>query len=156
MPTARLPRSGPSASVRLRPPPRRSARPCRRGLRASALGGLCEACGYRRRTEAAIAEAGLIAASWSADLTDPGDVAAVTADVRATLERDIAAARATYLRALDPADQEADPVGTASALAYGALHTVQEALPEYWRRAVAMLGRTEEAEAEARRAYKAE
>uniref|UniRef100_UPI003F49A75A hypothetical protein n=1 Tax=Streptomyces achromogenes TaxID=67255 RepID=UPI003F49A75A len=133
----------------------RQALPCEDcGLQRS--GGLCEACGFRHRTEAAIAEAGLIAATWSADLTDPGNVAVVTADVRAALERDIAAARADYLHALDPADQEADPVGTAAALAYGALHAVQEALPEYRRCALAMLGRTEEAEAEARRAYKAE
>lgn len=133
----------------------RQALPCEDcGLQRSA--GLCEACGYRRRTEAAIVEAGLVAATWSADLTDPGDVAAVTAEVRARLERDIAAVRADYLRAMDPADQDADPVGTASVLAYGALHTVQEVLPEYRRNALAMLGRTEEAEAEARWAYKTE
>ncbi|MGW3208396.1 hypothetical protein [Streptomyces sp. NPDC001135] len=133
----------------------RQALPCEDcGLQRSA--GLCEACGYRRRTEAAIVEAGLVAATGSADLTDPGDVAAVTAEVRARLERDIAAVRAEYLRAMDPADQEADPVGTASVLTYGALHTVQEALPQYRRNALAILGRTEEAEAEARRAYKSE
>ncbi len=118
--------------------------------------GLCEACGYRRRTEAAIVEAGLVAATWSAALTDPGDVAAVTTEVRATMEREIADVRATYLSAMDPADQEADPVGTASVLAYGALHTVEQLLAEYRRNALAMLGRTDEAEAEARRAYKAE
>ncbi|MEU6593247.1 hypothetical protein ABZ923_29160 [Streptomyces sp. NPDC046881] len=133
----------------------RQALPCEDcGQERSA--GLCEACGYRRRTEAAIVEAGLVEAIWSADLTDPGAVAAVTAKVRATLERDIAAVRADYLRAMDPADQEADPVGTASVLAYGALHTVQEALPDYRRCALAMLGRAKEAEAEARRAYKTE
>ncbi|MFB6876341.1 hypothetical protein [Streptomyces sp. NPDC056323] len=118
--------------------------------------GLCEACGYRRRTEALIAEAGMVAAAWSADLTDPSGVATVTADVRATLEREITAARADYLRAMDPADQETDPVGTASVLAYGALHTAEQALPEYRRNALAMLGRTEEAEAEAERAYRTE
>ncbi|WP_432095665.1 hypothetical protein [Streptomyces sp. bgisy100] len=118
--------------------------------------GLCEACGYRRRTEAAIVEAGLVAATWSAALTDPGDVAAVTTEVRATMEREIADVRATYLSAMDPADQGADPLGTASVLAYGALHTVEQLLAEYRRNALAMLGRTEEAEAEARRAYKAE
>ncbi|MFE2943377.1 hypothetical protein ACFXKG_30640 [Streptomyces sp. NPDC059255] len=118
--------------------------------------GLCEACGYRRRTEAVIVEAGLVAATWSADFTDPGDVAAVTADVRVSMEREIAAVRADYLRAMDPADQDSDLAGTASVLAYGALHTAQQALPEYQRQALAVLGRSEEAKAEARRAYKTE
>ncbi|GGX29394.1 hypothetical protein [Streptomyces chryseus] len=124
------------------------------GLQRSA--GLCEACGYRRQAEAAIVEAGLVAAAWAADLTDPGDVSAVTAEVRSTMERDIAAARTEYLRAIDPADQEAEPEAAASVLAYGALHTAQQALAEYRRNALAMLGRTEKAEAEARRAYKTE
>ncbi|WP_236246845.1 methyltransferase domain-containing protein [Streptomyces sp. CC210A] len=106
--------------------------------------GLCKACGYRRRVEAAIVEAGLVAAAWA--------ISAVTTKVRSTMERDIAAARAEYLRAIDPADQEA----AASVLAYGALRTAQQALAEYQRNALAMLGRTEKAEAEARRAYKAE
>ncbi|MFF8035865.1 hypothetical protein [Streptomyces sp. NPDC016626] len=118
--------------------------------------GLCEACGYRRRTEMAIVEAGLIAAAWSANLTDQADVAAVTTEVRSTMERDIAAVRAEYLRAMDPADQEAEPEASATVLAYGALHTSQQAVAEYRRNALAMLGRTDEAEAEARRAYKAE
>ncbi|MFC9429587.1 hypothetical protein [Streptomyces sp. NPDC056987] len=118
--------------------------------------GLCEACGYRRRTEALIVEAGLVTATWSADVTHPGDVAAVTADVRASMEREIAAVRADYLRAMDPADQDSTAASTASVLAYGALHTAQQALPEYQRNALAVLGRSEEAEAEARRAYKTE
>ncbi|MFI6360891.1 hypothetical protein ACIBJF_52355 [Streptomyces sp. NPDC050743] len=33
-----------------------------------------------------IVEAGPVAATWAADLTDPGDIAAVTTHVRATLE----------------------------------------------------------------------
>ncbi|WP_266977152.1 hypothetical protein OHA84_01170 [Streptomyces sp. NBC_00513] len=32
--------------------------------------GLCEVCGYRRRTEALTVEAGLVAAAWSAALDD--------------------------------------------------------------------------------------
>ncbi|WP_413812675.1 hypothetical protein [Streptomyces sp. OE57] len=40
-----------------------------------------------------------------------------------------------------------------AALAFAALQAVQQAAPEYRRCALAMLGRTEEAEAEARRAY---
>ncbi|MCP9213487.1 hypothetical protein [Streptomyces cucumeris] len=78
-------------------------------------GGLCEACGYRRRTEAAIVEAGLVAATWSADLTDPGDVAAVSAEVRATMEREIADARAEYLRRAR-AERAARETGTAAAV----------------------------------------
>ncbi|MFJ3594871.1 hypothetical protein ACIQUY_40245 [Streptomyces sp. NPDC090231] len=122
----------------------------------SQAAGLCEACGYRRRTEALIVEAGMVAATWSADLTDPNAVTAVTADVRAALERQSAAVRADYLRAMDPADQDGDPAGTASVLAFGALHTAEQALPEYRRTALAMLGRSEEAEAEAKRAYRTE
>jgi hypothetical protein len=118
--------------------------------------GLCEACGYRRRTEAAIVEAGLVSAAWSADLADWGDVAAVTAEVRSTMERDIVAVHAEYLRAMDPADQEAEPEAAAAVLAYGALHTAQQALAAYRRNALTMLGRTDEAEAEARRAYRTE
>ncbi|MDH2392998.1 hypothetical protein QCN29_30325 [Streptomyces sp. HNM0663] len=133
----------------------RQALPCEDcGLQR--LAGLCEACGYRRRAEAAIVEAGLVVAAGAADLTDPGDVSAVTAEVRSTMERDIAATHAEYLRAIDPADQEAEPETAASVLAYGALHTAQQTLAEYRRNALAMLGRTEKAEAEARRAYKTE
>ncbi|MFD7716483.1 hypothetical protein [Streptomyces sp. NPDC059814] len=33
-------------------------------------GGLCEACSYRRRTEALIVEAAMVAATWAADLDD--------------------------------------------------------------------------------------
>ncbi|MCX4554280.1 hypothetical protein [Streptomyces sp. NBC_01500] len=118
--------------------------------------GLCETCGYRRRTETLIAEAGLVAATWSADLDNPSDVAAVTADVRARLEHEIAAVRASYLRAMDPADQDGNPADAASVLAFGALHTAQQALPEYQRCALAMLGRTEDADAEAERTYRTE
>jgi ssDNA-binding Zn-finger/Zn-ribbon topoisomerase 1 len=119
-------------------------------------GGLCEACGYRRRTEALITEAGLVAAAWSADLTDPGDVAAVTAQVRATLEVDIAAARDQFLELMNPGELDADPVAAASALAFTSLQIVQQATPEYRRCALAMLARTQEAEAEATRAYATE
>ncbi|MGC4986616.1 hypothetical protein ACLQ18_39505 [Streptomyces sp. DT193] len=118
--------------------------------------GLCEACGYRRRTEALIVEAGMVAATWSADLADQDAVAAVTADVRAALEREVAAVHARYLSAMDQADQNEDPAGVAAVLAYGALQTVGEALPEFRRSALNRLGRTEEADVEARRAYKTE
>ncbi|MFB7300635.1 hypothetical protein [Streptomyces rubiginosohelvolus] len=118
--------------------------------------GLCEACGYRRRTEEALAEACLIAATWGADLRDPGDVAAVARGVRASLEQEIADARTQYLSALDPAEAELDPAGTDAVLAYSALRTVEESLPEFRNSAVEWLRRTEEADEEARRASRIE
>ncbi|MFD7432114.1 hypothetical protein ACFV6Z_34415 [Streptomyces sp. NPDC059818] len=39
-------------------------------------GGLCEACGCRRRTEALIVEAAMVAATWAADLGDQAGGAA--------------------------------------------------------------------------------
>ena len=133
----------------------RQALPCEDcGLQRSA--GLCEACGFRRRTEAAIVEAGLVAATWSADLDDADDVAAVAAHVRASLEADIERARREFLQLMEPGALDADPVLAASALAFTALQAVEQALPEYRSSALGRLGRTEEAEAEARRAYKTE
>ncbi|MFA0845492.1 hypothetical protein [Streptomyces rochei] len=133
----------------------RQALPCEDcGLQRSA--GLCEACGFRRRTEAAILEAGLIAATWSADLDDPGAVAAVAAHVRASLEADIERAQREFLELMEPGALDADPVLAASALAFTALQAVEQALPEYRSSVLGRLGRTEEAEAEARRAYKTE
>ncbi len=133
----------------------RQALPCEDcGLQRSA--GLCEACGFRRRTEAAIVEAGLIAATWSADLDDPGAVAAVAAHVRASLEADIERAQREFLELMEPGALDADPVLAASALAFTSLQAVEQALPEYRSSVLGRLGRTEEAEAEARRAYKTE
>ncbi|MFF3735187.1 hypothetical protein ACFYXM_34180 [Streptomyces sp. NPDC002476] len=119
-------------------------------------GGLCEACGYRRRTESVIVEAGLVAAAWSADLTDPAAVAAVTADVRAHLSSCIKAVTQQFLGLMQPGELEAEPIAAASALAFTALQAVEQALPEYRSSALGRLGRTEEAEAEAQRAYKTE
>ncbi|MER6103719.1 hypothetical protein ABT115_15680 [Streptomyces sp. NPDC001832] len=118
--------------------------------------GLCEACGYRRRTETLIVETGLVAATWAADLTDPDDVAAVTAHVRSSLAADIEDARRQFLDSAEPGELDADPIGTAAVLAFGALQTVEAALSEYRSSALGRLGRTEEAKAEARRAYKTE
>ncbi|TVZ90479.1 hypothetical protein FB157_111137 [Streptomyces sp. BK340] len=118
--------------------------------------GLCEACGYRRRTEAAIAEAGLVAATWAADLDDAADVAAVAAHVRATLEADIETTHQQFLELMEPGELEANPIAAASVLAFNALQVVQQALPEYRSSALGRLGGTPEADAEARRAYKTE
>ncbi|MFF9690516.1 hypothetical protein [Streptomyces sp. NPDC014623] len=118
--------------------------------------GLCEACGYRRRTEALIVEAGMVAATWSADLADQADIDAVTADVRAALAADIERARRAFLDSAPPGELDADPIGTAAVLAFGALRTVEAALPEFRSSALGRLGRTEEADVEARQAYKTE
>lgn len=53
---------------------------------------------------------------------------------------------------MEPGALDADPVLAASALAFTALQAVEQALPEYRSSALGRLGRTEEAEAEARRA----
>ena len=133
----------------------RQAAPCGDCGRERAA-GLCEACGYRRQTEALIAEAGLVAAAWNADLDDATDVAVVAAHVRASLEADIAANREEFLRIVDPADLAAEPLAAETAFAFGALQTVQLAAPEYRRCALAALARSAEAETEARRAYTTE
>ncbi|WP_326681018.1 hypothetical protein [Streptomyces sp. NBC_01237] len=119
-------------------------------------GGLCEACGYRRRTEVLIVEAGMVAATWAAVLDDRADVDAVTADVRASLAADIERTRQEFLDSVEPGDLDTDPDGAASVLAFAALQTVEAALPEYCSSALGRLGRTEEAEAEARRAFRTE
>lgn len=118
--------------------------------------GLCEACGYRRRTEDLIVEAGLVAATWTADLDDGAHIAAVTADVRASLEADIERARCAFLQLVEPGELDADPVAAAAVLAFGALQAVEQALPEFRSSALGRLGRTEKAEAEAKRAYSTE
>ncbi|MEU6601978.1 hypothetical protein ABZ944_33200 [Streptomyces flaveolus] len=131
----------------------RQALPCEDCGRAQAA-GLCEACDHRCQTETLIGEAGLLAAAWSADLTDPGAVAAVAAEVRTAIGNSITAAWQEFLQITDVAALEANPEVAEDAYAYAAFQTAQQAVQEYQDNALAMLGRTEEAEAEARRAYK--
>ncbi|WP_239577181.1 hypothetical protein [Streptomyces californicus] len=119
-------------------------------------GGLCEACGYRRRTETLTVEIGLLAATWAAALDDRNDIAAVTAGVRASLEADSKHTQREFLESVEPGELDTDPTGVASVLAFAALQTVEAALSDYRSDALERLGRTEEAEAEARRAYKTE
>lgn len=102
------------------------------------------------------AEAGLVAAVGSADLDDSEAVAAVLVHVRETLQAAAWKVQDDFLGSAEPGELDADPLGTASVLAFGALRAVQDAAPEYRRQALEMLGRTEEAEAEARRAYRTE
>lgn len=96
--------------------------------------GLCEACSYRRRIEAAITEAGLAAAAWSADLDG---ITAVTGQIHAPLSTDTKAARQRLLEPVTPGELEADPAAAASALAFAALRAVEQALPEYRSSALA-------------------
>jgi DNA-binding MarR family transcriptional regulator len=133
----------------------RQALPCQICGRARAA-GLCELCNHRRQTETLIGEAALLEATWSADLTDPASVAAVTAKVRAAITQSIATAWQEFLQITDVAALEADPKAAEDAYAFAAFQTAQQAVQEYQDHALAMLGRTEEAESEARRAYQAE
>jgi hypothetical protein len=57
---------------------------------------------------------------------------------------------------MEPGELDADPILAACALAFADLQAVQQALPEYPSSALGWLGRTPEAEAEARRAYATE
>ncbi|MFC7795720.1 hypothetical protein [Streptomyces cinereoruber] len=119
--------------------------------------GLCEACGHRRQTRALIAEAGLLAATWSADLTDPIGVAAVAAGVRTAIETDTAAGWKQFLQLTSPADLEAaGPDATRDTAAHNAFVIAESAVVEYRDQALVMLGRSEEAQAEARKAYATE
>ncbi|MGJ5899273.1 hypothetical protein ACSCBZ_46155 [Streptomyces niveiscabiei] len=118
--------------------------------------GLCERCDHRRQTETLIGEAGLFAAVWSADLADPGSVAAVADQARAAIGDSVAAAWQEFLEITDVAALEADPEAAQDAYAFAAFQTAQQAVAEFQDTALAMLGRTEEAETEARRAYKTE
>ncbi|MFF1446156.1 hypothetical protein [Streptomyces sp. NPDC058295] len=118
--------------------------------------GLCEACDHRRQTETLIGEAGLIAAAWSGDLTDPGSVAAAATEARTAIGNSIATAWQEFLQITDVAALKANPEAAEDAYAFAAFQTAQQAIQEYQDNALATLGRTEAAEAEARRAYKAE
>ncbi|WP_392900778.1 hypothetical protein [Streptomyces sp. LN699] len=118
--------------------------------------GLCEACDHRRQTEALIGEAGLLAAAGTADLSEADSIAAAVAGARAAIEDSTAAAWQEFLEITDVAALEADPQAAADAYTFTAFHTAQQAVGEYQDTTLAMLCRTAEAEAEARRAYKAE
>nr|WP_239085330.1 hypothetical protein [Streptomyces halstedii] len=118
--------------------------------------GLCEACDHRRQTEVLIGEAGLLAVAGVADLSEVGSIAAAVAGARTAIGDSIAAAWREFLEITDVAALEADPEAAADAYAYTAFQSAQQAVGEFQDNALAMLGRTEEAEAEAQRAYKTE
>ncbi|MFF5435190.1 hypothetical protein ACFY5K_34920 [Streptomyces griseofuscus] len=118
--------------------------------------GLCEACDHRRQTETLIGVAGLLAAAGSADLSDPGSIAAAVAGARTIIGNSIAAAWQEFLQITDGGMLEADPQAAADAYAFTAFDTARQAVQEFQDTALEMLGRTEEAEAEARRAYRSE
>ncbi|MFF5638242.1 hypothetical protein [Streptomyces sp. NPDC012825] len=119
--------------------------------------GLCEACGHRRQTQALIAEAGLLAAIWSADPADQNVVAAVAAEVRTAIETGIASGWAEFLQITDPAALEAaGPDAARDAAAHNAFLVAESAVAQYRHEALVMLGRSEDAQAEARKAYATE
>ncbi|MHB0895771.1 hypothetical protein [Streptomyces sundarbansensis] len=124
---------------------------CGRGRAA----GLCEACDHLRQTQALIGEAGLLAAARVADLSDPASIAAA-AEARTAIEDSTAAAWQEFLEITDVATLEADPQATADAYAFTAFQSAQQAVGTYRDDVLAVLRRTPEAEAEARRAYRAE
>ncbi|MFE6813532.1 hypothetical protein [Streptomyces sp. NPDC057675] len=116
--------------------------------------GLCDACDHRRQAEVLIGEAGLLPATWSADLTDPVAVAAVAAEVRTAIEDAIAAEWAAFQQITDPATLAvAGPGAVEDAAAHTAMLTAESAAAEYRHEALVMLGRSEVAQAEARKAY---
>ncbi|GAA1709389.1 hypothetical protein [Streptomyces yatensis] len=92
-------------------------------------------------------------ATWS---RRPGGADDVTARVRASLETDIATTRSEFMALMEPGELDTEPAATAAGLAFAALQAAWQAAPEYRRCALAMMGQTEEAEAEARRAYATE
>ncbi|GGU11127.1 hypothetical protein [Streptomyces lateritius] len=118
---------------------------------------LCEACDHRRQTEALIGEAGLLAATWSADLADQVAVAAVAAEVRTAIEDAIAASWAQFQEITDPADlAAAGPDAVEDVAAHNAFLVAESAVGEYRHEALVMLGRSEDARAAARKAYATE
>ncbi|MFG3042816.1 hypothetical protein ACGFYZ_38545 [Streptomyces sp. NPDC048330] len=125
---------------------------CGRGRAA----GLCEACDHRRQTEALIGEAGLLAAAGSADLSEAASIAAAVAGARTAIEDSTAAAWQEFLQITDATALEADPQAAADAYAFTAFQAAQQAVGTYQDDALAALGSTPEAEAEARRAYRSE
>ncbi|MFF9425596.1 hypothetical protein [Streptomyces sp. NPDC014746] len=119
--------------------------------------GLCEACDHRRQAEFLIGEAGLLAATWSADPSDPAAVVAVAAEVRTAIEDAIAAEWAQFQQITDPATLEAaGPGAVEDAAAHTVMLTAESAAAEYRHEALVMLGRSEDAQAEARKAYATE
>ncbi|MFE7512746.1 hypothetical protein ACFU8I_16245 [Streptomyces sp. NPDC057540] len=119
--------------------------------------GLCEACDHRRQVEVLIGEAGLLAATWSADPIDQVAVAAVAAEVRTAIEDAIAAEWAQFQKITDPAALEAaGPDAVEDAAAHNAFLTAESAAAEHRHKALVMLGRSEDAQAEARKAYATE
>lgn len=86
----------------------------------------------------------MVAATWAADLDDQADIDAFTTDVRASSAGDIERARRAFLDSAPPGELEADTIGAAAVLAFGALGAVEGALPDVRSSALGRLARTEE------------
>ncbi|WP_030554231.1 hypothetical protein [Streptomyces exfoliatus] len=118
---------------------------------------LCEACNHRLQVKVLIHEAGLLAATWSADLSNTSAVAAVAAEVRTAIEADIAAEWEQFLQMTDLADLEAaGPDVVEDTAAHNAFLAAESAVAKYRHQALVLLGHSEEAQAEARKAYATE
>lgn len=150
---ARLPRSGRSASAMPRLPQTRCARPCRartagRNGRPACARRAVSGAGPRRRSWRLAWSPRHGRPPWTTRTSRCGHCPCPgIAGIRHR------ACRREFLALLEPGELDADPILAASALAFAELQAVQRALPEYRSSALGWLGRTPEAEAEARRAY---
>ncbi|MFF7365016.1 hypothetical protein [Streptomyces sp. NPDC008125] len=123
----------------------------------NAAGGLCETCGHRRETETLTARTVQLVAARTLDPSaSTVDVAALDARVRTAIDRKVAAEWAEFLELSDPADLEDDQERADLAAALTAHSTVQPIADQAEASALAAFGRTDEAEAEADRAYRTE
>ncbi|WEH43991.1 hypothetical protein [Streptomyces sp. AM 2-1-1] len=119
-------------------------------------GGLCEACGCRRETETLTVRAVQLVAARTLDPSASAvDVAALEVRVRVAIDRKVAAEWAEFLE-LSPAELEDDQERADLAAALTAHSTVQQITDQAETSAVAAFGRTDEAQAEADRAYRTE
>ncbi|MGW2841858.1 hypothetical protein ACWCWD_29235 [Streptomyces sp. NPDC001493] len=122
-----------------------------------AAGGLCEACGCRRETETLTARTVQLVAVRTLDPSaSTVDVAALDARVRTAIDRKVAVDWAEFLVLSGPADLEDDLARADLAAALTARSTVQQIADQAAASALAAFGRTDEAEAEADRAYRTE
>ncbi|MFF7364297.1 hypothetical protein [Streptomyces sp. NPDC008125] len=127
------------------------------GCGRAGAGGLCEACGCRRETEAlTVRTAQLVPARSLAPSASASDAAALDARVRTAIGRKAAAEWSEFLEISDPDDLDADQARAELAAALAAHSTVQQIADQAKASALAAFGRTDEADTEADRAYRTE
>ncbi|MFF9569908.1 hypothetical protein [Streptomyces sp. NPDC014685] len=118
--------------------------------------GLCEGCGYRRRVADLLTEAERVTVASLADPTNTEAAARAVEEVRETLGAITRAARQRYLNALEPGQNEADPEGVRTLLAYNELEVLTQVVPQIRTSALATLALGVEADAEADRTHATE